>query len=194
MKIKPEILSRAGEKGADSASKALTMLLNKEVMVEASKVKALLLGKFEGLIGMPEHHQVVAFAQVLTGAPGVVLMVLSRSDALNLVDILLGKKVGETKVLQEMDRSAVKETLNILSNSHITALAESLGITIEVSVPQLISPQRISQVIEYLAEKVGEEQEVVVFETRLMVKEIQNKVNLFIIFGSGLAKSVGKEV
>lgn len=185
MNISPEILLQTGRKGAQNASKALTILLNKSVRVEISDVKTLPVEEIMDMIKTSDENQIISFAQVLTGTSGAAIMVLSRDDALNLIDVLMGRKVGETKVFQEIDRSAVKETLNILSNSHVTSLSGDLGISIGVNVPKLITLKTITQVIGYLRTEGGKQYKTIVFETRLSVEEFQCKVNLFIIFGFG---------
>ena len=192
MSIDLNILNQSANQGSLSASKALSVMTNRQIEVETSKVSSTSLDKLVEMVSEVDPHQVVAYSQLISGLSGVALLVLDRNDALNLIDILTNKKPGETIVLKELDRSAIKETLNILSNSHLTALASKLGVTVNLAPPSLISKERIATIIDYIAKELGESKEVVVFETRLLVKEASTKINLYLIFGthlSGILKS-----
>ena len=65
-------------------------------------------------------------------------MLIKKESALYLADLLLKKKPGTSKLLTEMENSAVKEIGNILSGAYMNALNEFLGLILLPSVPTLV--------------------------------------------------------
>jgi chemotaxis protein CheY-P-specific phosphatase CheC len=179
MNINQSLLAQAGEKGAQNATKALSVLIGKEVKVEIINMKMSLLDDLIKEMQSQEAYRIIAYSQLITGVSGAVFMIMNRKDALLLVDSLTNKKSGETKILQAFDQDAIKETLNIVSNSYITALVEDLGITTIVEPPTLITSQRITETVKKIVQ--GNE-EIVDFETKLTITDIQSDINLFILF------------
>src|SRR5258708_23617484 len=121
MNINQTTLAQAGKIGAKSATKALSDLIRKPVQVEVETMKMAELDELINAMKQQENYEVIAYTQLVTGVPGAALMIMNRNDALQLVDSLMNKQLGETKILQALDQDAIKETLNIISNSYITA-------------------------------------------------------------------------
>lgn len=187
MTVNQDLLANIAASATQSSSHALSLLVGKEVTVRTTQAHYLPLDKLLGMIDNQGKTNIVAFSQLISGVDGAALLILSRDDALSLVDTLLRRPAGTTKVLADIDTSAIKETLNILSNSQLTALARDLGITINVMPPSMISIERISQVLNYLSANQQNHTEIIAFETSLVVTGQESQVTMFIIFDGGLA-------
>lgn len=187
MTVDQQLLSSIAASATQSSSRALSLLVGKEVTVKTTQAHYLPLDKLLEMINAQGQEKVVAFSQLISGVDGAALLILSHDAALNLVDTLMRRPAGTTQVLADIETSAIKETLNILSNSQLTALARDLGITINVMPPSMISVERISQVLEYLAAHQKEHAEIIAFETSLTVTDQESQVTMFIIFDGGLA-------
>lgn len=190
-----EVLSQAAKGGSENVSLALSKLAQKKVTVNVSKIETMSIPETLERIRPKEEHAVVVYAQVKTGVPGVSIMTISREDALNLVDILSQQSIGTTGVLKDIDRSAIKEMLNILSNSYITALAKNTKTELELGVPNMITSDRLGSLLDTFKTNNQRTDNAIIFETVLGVDPYKIKATLYFIFDEHFAKIVkGEEV
>ncbi|MBN1346012.1 MAG: chemotaxis protein CheX [Phycisphaerae bacterium] len=84
------------------------------------------------------ERPVVALHMALRGdLEGHTLLVIPMTTARELVRILLGAEAPETDDLDEMARSCLAETANIVSNAFANSWARWLGVTLELTPPRL---------------------------------------------------------
>jgi len=122
-------------KGMNRASDALKEMVKRRISVNLSQVKVLPLEEIPNLV--EEQKTVVNgiylhFSGILTGS---ILLYFSQSSAFILSDLLLERKLGETREIYELEQSALKEIGNILTNVYVDILAEIVGVKIISSVP-----------------------------------------------------------
>lgn len=195
MNYSSEVLSEAAKEGSANVSLALSKLAQKEVLVGVSQIETIPISETLERIKPEEEHSVVVYAQITTGIPGISLMTISREDALKLVDILTQQPIGSSGILKDIDRSAIKEMLNILSNSYITALAKKSQTTLGVGIPNIITSERLDQIISsYLQSKQFDSENVVLFKTILEVNPLKIKTSLYFIFDEKLVNMFTKEI
>lgn len=191
VRFKPEIVELAAEIGSAEAAKSLTRMSKKTVKVLTTEVKRLDLKEVAVELEPLGKQPVIAYAQLLAGVPGASLLILSRENTLMLVDLLNERDIGTTGILQAADLSAIEETLNILSNSYMTALAESLGVKLGLSAPRVVTAARIGEiVIELLKKESKIPLQAVVFRTSLDIPPQEIKIHLFIMVSAELEKMV----
>ena len=77
------------------------------------------------------------FLRVYGSAPGNILFLLPAESAFYLVDMLMGKKHGETQNLDFMDESALMEIGNILAGAYLNALFNLTKLSLLPSIPAL---------------------------------------------------------
>jgi chemotaxis protein CheY-P-specific phosphatase CheC len=193
MKLEPEVLADVAQKATQSSSRALSVLVGEEVTVKTTQASYLSLDSLADLVTSQEGMNIVAFSQLISGIKGAALLIMGHEDSLHLVDALLQKPLGTTKVLGDMEKSAIKETLNILSNSQITSLTKNLGVTINVMPPNLITQEHVASVLDYLAAQQGEEAKVVAFETSLITTGQTCQVTMFLVFDAELANIIAQQ-
>ncbi|MCE5301207.1 MAG: chemotaxis protein CheC [Spirochaetia bacterium] len=133
-----DALCEVGNIGAGHAATALSQLIKKKIMISVPDVKVIQVADLENLLG--DRNTLVAgiIMNVLGDITAKILLLLNRESALSLVDMLLQKKIGTTKVLSEVGNSAIKETGNILAGAYMNALNEFLGLMLLPSVPNLV--------------------------------------------------------
>lgn len=194
MEINESILVKVAQEGSEQVSQALSRLANTIVNVEVSKSEVLSGSKVLGRIKPAEEHSIVVYAQVTTGVPGVSILTIGRDKALDLVDILAQQPIGTTGILKDLDRSAIKEMLNILSNAYMTALAKSVKVELEMGVPTMITTDRLGEILN-VVEKDSQETDknAVIFETVLKVASHEIKISLYLIFDEKFAAAVNGE-
>jgi chemotaxis protein CheC len=114
------------DRGAESASQALSKWLGHEVQLAVSKIELIELEHAADLLGPPDLL-VVACIMGLTGRlTGLILLIFEDRPGLALVDLLQNQPVGTTAAWGELEESAVKETTNIVGCAYLNALAAHL--------------------------------------------------------------------
>jgi chemotaxis protein CheC len=114
------------ERGAESASQAMSKWLGEEVRLVVSEVEQVDLARAAEVLGPPETL-VAACAMGLSGPlGGQILLVFEDRAGLALVDTLLRQPEGTTRDWGDLERSAVQETTNIVGCAYLNALAAHL--------------------------------------------------------------------
>ena len=193
MQFEQEILQKAADSGSKKVSEAFSKLSGSPAQAEISKVEIVPLAQAAERIKRPDGQAVVTYGQLLSGVSGVSLLILSREDSLVLVDLLNQQPIGTTGILKDIDRSAIKETLNILSNSYLTALSETAGIDLGLGVPNMVTVERMKDIVENLiSKKAGDNDSAVIFETVLVITEHKIKASLYLLFNKDIFEIMKK--
>jgi chemotaxis protein CheC len=133
-----DALKEVGNIGAGHAATALSQLIKKKIMISVPEVKVIETRQVETLLGDPNTLVAGIIMNVLGDISSKILLLLTRESALSLVDMLMQKPAGSTKVLTEVGNSAIKETGNILAGAYMNSLNEFLGLMLLPSVPNLV--------------------------------------------------------
>ncbi len=167
-------LAEAGNIGSGHAAIALSQLIGHKIMVAVTKVQIVTLKEYFKAIGKPDSLLIGVYLKVLGDVQGGILLVLLREPALTLVDVLMNQKIGSTKVLGEVEQSALKEAGSILSAAYLNALGELMKLTAIPSVPKIAfdkADEVLKAVFEPMYQKasmiVGVETEFVEASTRI---------------------------
>ncbi|MEI7741649.1 MAG: hypothetical protein WCJ29_04035 [bacterium] len=191
MELNREILQKAATLGSAEASASFSKLSSEKVIISVSEVDFVPSARLSETISLFEDlHPTVAYSQVISGIEGVSVLAMSREDALNFIDLLNKNPIGSTGVLMDIDRSAIKETLNIISNSFLNSLAKKAESQIFLSDPHLITTASLKEIFHKLMRS---KEEVIVFRTVMEVAEHQIRAELYLMFEKGLADVV-KEI
>jgi chemotaxis protein CheC len=114
------------ERGAESASQALSKWLGQEVRLTISEVEQVELTAAAEVLGPPETL-VAACAMGLSGPlSGQIILVFEDRSGLALVDLLMQQPIGSATSWNEHERSAAQETTNIVGCAYLNALAAHL--------------------------------------------------------------------
>lgn len=127
-------LQEINTEAAIDASNALSKLIDKPVSVGicTAEVK-----KVEELSPIISPEEVVAgiYLPVKGEIIGAALLIFPKETAFTLCDLLVGREPGTTRKLTELDRSALKETGNIICGTYFAVLANTLRIKLIEQVP-----------------------------------------------------------
>lgn len=132
-----DALREIGTIGAGNAATGLSRMLNKRISISVPCTKVVKLENVPELLGGAELLVVAVYFQVTGPFLGSILLIFSLKEALRLVDMLLGRKNGETQILDEFSGSALKELGNISSGSYLSALSEVVKMRLMHSIPGL---------------------------------------------------------
>lgn len=187
-----DILEKASAKGSVQASGALSKLSGSTAKSEVSKIEIMTLAETATRIKQPTDQAVIAYGQVIFGVPGVSFLIIRHDEALVLVDLLNHRTVGTTSVLDDISRSAIKETLNILSNSYLTALAKESGMTLGLGVPNILATEKLNDIMNSGLKKSDQNgaDNVAIFESVLNITDHKISASLYLIFSDVVFEEV----
>ena len=135
--VQMDALREIGNVGAGNSATALSQIINKRIDMNVPRVSIVPLGDVPDLVGGPDAMVVGVFLRVYGQAPSNILFLLPKDSAFYLVDMLIGKKHGDTQKLDFMDESALMEIGNILSGAYLNALFNFTHISLLPSIPAL---------------------------------------------------------
>jgi len=134
-RIEEDALREVGHTGAQHAATALSQMIGQTVKAKLLAAKMSSLADLPELVGDKETLVSGIYLPITGDISGSLLMVFPQRSAFTLVDVLLKKKLGTTKELDEMDKSALAEAGNILAGNCLTALSHLLGMHLVEHVP-----------------------------------------------------------
>jgi chemotaxis protein CheC len=132
-----EALEKMAKSGAMSASASLSKLIDQEVEMKALAVRALSLEKIPEILGSPEDVATTVIMEVRGEVNGNMMLVYPRQSAINVADLLAKRQSGSTSHISELDKSALKESGNIISGAFLSALSNYLTINMVESIPDI---------------------------------------------------------
>lgn len=132
-----DALREIGNVGAGNAATALSQIINRKIDMSVPQVSILPLGDVPDVVGGPDVMVAGVYLRVFGPAPGSILFLLPRDSAFYLVDTLMGRSLGNTSTLDEMDESALLEIGNILAGAYLNALSYFTKFTLLPSIPAL---------------------------------------------------------
>jgi len=122
--------------GSGHVATALSQLVKRRVWVTVPRVRVISLEEVASLVP-PSDVVAAVLTSFLGDITGRAMVLFPRSETLYLVDILLSRKDGESRLLSELENSAFKEVSSILTCSYLTALSNFLGFLILPSIPSM---------------------------------------------------------
>ncbi len=190
MQISSEVLKEAAQAGSQEASIAFSKLAGGKVVVKTAVVEVLSHEFITTKIKSEGPETILACTQGIEGVKGVSILMIPRKAAFTLVDLLNHQAAGTTSCLKDLERSAIKETLNILSNAYLNALAQKIGKKLMMGSPYLMTAEHTNHLLHKIQEYDFSVPEMIMFETSLLLAQHQVEVSLFIIFDQEFADYV----
>ncbi len=132
-----DALREIGNVGAGNSATALSQIINHRIDMNVPEVSIVPLTDVPDLVGGPDVMVAGVFLRVYGAAPSNILFLLPQESAFYLVDMILGKKRGETQTLDFMDESALMEIGNILAGAYLNALFNLTKLSLLPSIPAL---------------------------------------------------------
>lgn len=168
--------------GAGNASGALSQMIDQKVKVEVPDLKVLSVEEVPEIMGKAEQVMTVVLLKIIGDAPGTMLLLLNPNDAARLASLLTKRKKRQAAVLDEIDRSALREVGNILAGSSLNALSGFLKMNLLQSIPDTATDM-LRAVINSIVAELGEKTEdVLVLETSLTATESGVSGKLYFLF------------
>ena len=148
-----DALRELGNIGTGHATTALAEMTGIRIAISVPDISIIPITEIPGLVG-EEEMMAGLFFELSGDTTDYIQLLFAQDSALALVDILMGREVGSTRILSKMDESALMEIGNILTSAFATAWADFLGISLITSPPTLAFDMA-GAVMDYILATVG---------------------------------------
>lgn len=132
-----DVLSELGNIGAGNATTALSSMINKKIDIGVPRVRLMDFNQISTIIGSEEQVMVGILIMLSGDINGMMMFLLDREIAKNLVGILMCHEGEKTVEFDDMEKSAVMEIGNIIAGAYLNSLSIMTNLNIDVSVPML---------------------------------------------------------
>ena len=190
MNITQKKQRKALDIGVKTTAKTLKKWANKNVDFSTT-TDTVSLSESTDIIDAPNDYIILYTEIVSNNYPGLSLIIMNKKDALVLIDLLRRKKIGSTKKIDKIGKSALIETTNLLSGSYLNALSRLCNVSLVSSIPELVSIKKVRRIINYIAK--SRKGKGVIFVNELIVKPYKIKIDLFLLFGGKLLQTLVKK-
>jgi chemotaxis protein CheC len=173
-----EELEKMAKKGAENASVSLSKLIDQKVEMKTLAVRTLPVERITEIIGSPEDMATTVIMEVRGEANGNIMLVYPQQSAINVADFLAKRALGTTTSLSELDKSALKESGNIISGAFLSALSNYLTINMIETIPD-IATDMLKATIDFVLTRFAKEEasEAVAFEIDFEMGTEESVVN-----------------
>jgi chemotaxis protein CheC len=159
------VWSNLALKGMDNAMAGLATMVNQQIKIKSLSLRQVPVREASHLVGGPERLVIGIYLTFTGDATGHILLVHQPEVAFAIIDMLLGNAPGSTKSLEEMEQSALAELGNVIGSSYLNAIADSLGLSLRPSPPDVILDMAGAIMDVAVVEIVQESEDVFVSET-----------------------------
>lgn len=178
--LQHDALRELGNIGAGHAATALAQLVGKRVGMSVPEVSIVPLSEVGDLMGGTDQLVACVSVSILGEARGMMLVLLSRQNALAIASLLVGEDPVTSKTLTDMGKSALLELGNILLGAYMTAVSNLLGLMLLPSVP-ILGFDIAGAFVDLASEQLGDDKaHVIVIQTEF--QETEKKISGHLLF------------
>ena len=116
----------------------LSQMVGQEIDIRSFRLTHMPVAAITRLMDSPENETVGIYLTVSGSADGHILLMYDPAMAYGFVDLLMGQAQETTRLLGEIEESALEELGNIVGSSFLNALANATGLTLMPSPPKLV--------------------------------------------------------
>jgi chemotaxis protein CheC len=184
--------------GASHASTALSQIIKLPVHItvpEVSLDKAENIAKF---IGDSKEVVTAVLVKVLEDTQGMITFIFPRGNDKKLARLMCQGQSSDSDMLDELDRSALKEVGNILAGASLSAFSKFLNINILHSVSEVVTDMLGSIINTIIAEISHKSNILLTFKVDFEVENTDVKTSLFFFMdpeaSTSILESIEKKV
>lgn len=164
-------LSEVGNIGAGNAVTSLSTMLGKRVDMSIAKLQLKNISEFREMLGDEEQYITAMITEVNGDVNGLFLLALEIESTKQLIRLMLDKELTSIEEIDEIDRSLLCETGNILGGAYLSALTSLMNLKIDQSVPQM-TMDMAGAILGFAAiELARDENEMLLLEANFVVNE-----------------------
>ncbi len=184
-----EIIKRISQDSSDNAAKALSKMINKNVMVDFPSITLKPVDELMKLQGV----MLVSISEVIGDVSGNILISYPNECGLSLVDLMMQNPSGTLKQLNSDAESAFKEFVNIIAGAYLSSLANHLKFKIFPSPPLFLFGD-FENIRENIISQLSSVATVLMVNTQLHIEGENIDGNFFIMLDDSSLERVVSEI
>lgn len=196
-----DALKEVANIGAGNASKALAKMTNQKIDVAFPQIEFKKVGQIPEIFENTQQKYTAIIIQVEVEHPngktdmmGTQLLLINKEGAKELATYLTGNQNQQNKELTDMEKSALKETGNIISGSCLTAITKYVNLKLKEGVPVLQQKQLGKMLNEVITETTHtEDNTALIFGTEFQFEQKLQAYFLF-LFQPGQQKQITQKL
>ncbi|NOZ07121.1 MAG: hypothetical protein GXP41_12345 [Chloroflexi bacterium] len=172
-----KVLRELSTKGMHHVATGLSGMLGQEIKIVTTDIAIVPVPEVVERVGGAEEVVVGVYLIAQGDMPGHVMLVIPYSDALQLVDMLLGEPEGTTKELGSLERSALGEVGNLTASFFLNAVSAVTGFNTYPSPPAVMVDMLGAILNIILIAAAGAEPDIMLLET--VFSGLERELNVF---------------
>jgi chemotaxis protein CheC len=132
-----DALKEVGNVGVGNAATALSKFLDKKIDIDLPDTRFVHFSRLAEEMGGAERIVTGVYLQLVGDLSGEAIFIFEQEGAFELVDLITGNKIGNTKSMTTFNESAFKEMTNIFTGAYLASLSKMLDLTILQSIPHM---------------------------------------------------------
>ncbi|MFB6204219.1 MAG: chemotaxis protein CheC [Candidatus Nanohaloarchaea archaeon] len=186
-----DTLREIGNIGAGNASKALSDMTDEKIEIEFPSIEVHDIEEIPQVVGERSNIYTMIKVEVEVDQEdksfylGTLMLMLDLYSAKELASHLTGEEDGNHEELSMQEKSALKETGNIITGATLTAMTEWIDLRLDESVPDIKTDMLGAVMDEILLKMAQEEEQALMFRTSFNFKEELNAYFMFLFSRSG---------
>lgn len=166
--------------GAGNAATALSQMTGKSVDITTPRLEILDVEKVPEFVGTPDSVMSVVLLKVMGDAPGVMMLMFPKESALKIAHALTGRT--SQSMLDEVDRSSLREVGNVLAGACLTSLSNFLKMSFIQSVPNAATDMVGALLSDTLGDIGQSHEKILASEVHFTIKTLGIEGGVFFIF------------
>ncbi len=167
--------------GSGNAATALSQLLGKDIKLSVPSINLVPVTKIVEKAKNTNEIVAAVYLRILGEITAKSLIIFPKEKIFPILDLVMKRKIGETKELGENEQSALKEIGNIIVSAYLNAIAKFIGLNSVPSVPAL-AIDMIEAIFETVSSEIAEmDEEALLIENDMIEETTKISTSLLII-------------
>jgi chemotaxis protein CheY-P-specific phosphatase CheC len=128
-------LEKMANEGAKAASISLSKLIGQEVYIQTLHVRSVPIDEVSKFIAKPDADVVNIAMELYGDVYGYIMLIYEKQSAKNVADFLAKRPLGQSGDFDDLDKSALMESGNIIAGSFLTEISNYLSVNMMESPP-----------------------------------------------------------
>jgi chemotaxis protein CheC len=133
--LERDILREIGSMGASHAANSLSAMIGEKVVIEVPRLEMIPVERIPSYVGGSEELTTGVFVKYQGDLDATFMVLFPYEASLELVDIMMGRRVGSTARISDMEASVIQEVGSIMASHFANALSDFLGFKIVPTFP-----------------------------------------------------------
>jgi chemotaxis protein CheC len=176
-----DALKELGNIGAGSAASALSQMLGRDISIDVPSIVMVPVEKMAEMISRDARIVAAVYMRIFGDIQARALIIFPQDKVFLLLDMLMRRKLGQTKEFGETEQSAIKEIGNIIISAYLNSISKFIGLNAVPSVPAL-AVDMVDAIFQTVSAELAEMSSEAMLIENEMTEEVTNlKSKMFII-------------